>query len=137
MDESARSLQTGRAKETLHMAFREGLTDRGRAVLDAFLAARTASTELILSCGLLPEVNEACTEGVHHHVHALANRFFDRAAAAERLSALLRAHGLPGDTLDAVDHEVMLLLTADTTAAYLLGLATGIGVGSIDQRLGE
>ena len=113
------------------------LTPRGRAVVDALADARTASTGFQLACGLLPEVNEACTEGLHDQVHALSERHFDRARLADGLRNALAGRGLKDEDVEQISHIVTSLLDADTTAAYLFGLATGIGLGSLDRRLAE
>lgn len=112
------------------------LSPRGRAVVDALADARRASTGFLLACGLLPEVNEACTEGLHDHVHTLSERHFDR----ERIVAALRGvltERLGEDAVEQITQQVTTLLTADTTAAYLFGLAAGLGLGSLDRRLIE
>ena len=113
------------------------LTPRGHAVVAAFLEARKASTGFLLSCGLLPEVSESCTEGMHHHVHRLADGHFARKDTLERLDGVLRGHGLSDSVVESINHEITELLAADTTAAYLFGLAAGLGLGSLDRRLSE
>jgi hypothetical protein len=45
--------------------FGNNLPPRARAVVDAFLDARTSSTSFALACGLLPELSESCTESLH------------------------------------------------------------------------
>ena len=112
------------------------LSPRGRAVVDALADARRASTGFLLSCGLLPEVNEACTEGLHDQVHALSERHFDRERIVGDLRGALTGH-VDDDGLEQLTQLVTSLLTADTTAAYLFGLATGLGLGSLDRRLTE
>lgn len=112
------------------------LSPQGRAVVDALTDARGASTGFLLSCGLLPEVNEACTEGLHDHVHALSERHFDRERIVADLHAALTGR-LGEDAVEQITQLVTLLLTADTTAAYLFGLAAGLGLGSLDRRLTE
>jgi hypothetical protein len=113
------------------------LTPRGQAVVDALADARHASTGFLLSCGLLPEVNEACTEGLHDQVHALSERHFDRTRAVDELRGALAEHGLEDDDVEHISHIVTALLSADTTAAYVFGLAAGLGLGSLDRRLAE
>lgn len=112
------------------------LTPQGRAVVDALSDARAASTGFLLSCGLLPEVNEACTEGLHDQVHALSERHFDRERTVRDLRGALTQH-LGDEAVEQVTQLVTSLLTADTTAAYLFGLAAGLGLGSLDRRLAE
>ena len=122
--------------QTLQAHFTD-LTARGRAVVDALADARVASTGFLLSCGLLPEVNEACTEGLHDRVHSLSERHFDRARVLDELRGALAARGLADDDVEQVTHLVTSLLSADTTAAYLFGLAAGLGLSSLDRRLTE
>jgi hypothetical protein len=113
------------------------LTPRGRAVVAALADARATSTGFLLSCGLLPEVNEACTEGLHDQVHALSERHFDRTRAVDDLRGALAGRGLTDEDVEHISHIITSLLSADTTAAYLFGLATGLGLGSLDRRLAE
>ncbi len=110
---------------------------RARAVVEALLDARRRSTGFLLSCGPLPEVSESCTEALHDHVHALSQAHFDRQRALDDLRAALRQSGVTGPAFDAVDQTLTSLLAADTTAAYLFGLAAGLGLGSFDRRLAE
>jgi hypothetical protein len=117
--------------------FGNNLPPRARAVVDAFLDARTSSTSFALACGLLPELSESCTESLHGHVHALSETHFDREPAVARLRATLRDRGLSDEAIDEVEQAVTTLLAADATAAYLFGLAAGIGLGALDRRLGE
>jgi hypothetical protein len=117
--------------------FGNNLPPRGRAVVEAFLEARRGSTGFVLSCGLLPEVSEACTEGLHDHVHALAEAHFDRERAAGDLRAALQRGGVSGDALDDIELAITSLVTADVTAAYVFGLAAGLGLASLDRRLAE
>ena len=133
----ARKEQAAAATDAVERLLGGDLPPRGRAVVEAFLAARRASTGFLLSCGLLPEVSEACTEGLHDHVHALAEAHLGRARAVEDVRAALQRGGLRGDTLDEAQHAVTALVTTDTTAAYLFGLAAGLGLGSLDRRLTE
>src|SRR6476646_1668795 len=93
------------------------LTPRGRAVVAALADARAASTGFLLSCGLLPEVNEACTEGLHDRVHALSERHFDRRRAVDDLRGALAKRGLDDEDVEHISHIVTSLLSADTTAA--------------------
>ena len=113
------------------------LTPRGRAVVDALADARGASTGFLLSCGLLPEVNEACTEGLHGQVHALSEEHFNREQLFADLRGALTGRGLGDEAVEQITHMVNALLNADTTAAYLFGLAAGLGLGSLDRRLAE
>jgi hypothetical protein len=113
------------------------LPARGRAVVDALAEARAASTGFLLSCGLLPEVNEACTEGLHDRVHTLSERHFERARLVDELRGALSGRGLVDDAVEQITHLVTSLLSADTTAAYLFGLAAGLGLTSLDRRLSE
>ncbi len=121
----------------LHALFRNDLTPRGRAVVDALADARAASTGFVLTCGLLPEVNEACTEGLHDHVHALSEKYFQREAAVADLVGALSERGLDDTDVEYIAQLVTSIVTADATAAYLFGLAAGLGLGSLDRRLGE
>lgn len=121
----------------LHDLFGDHLPPRARAVVGALDDARRESTGFLLSCGILPEVNESCTEGLHDRVHALSEQHFERQRIVQDLRAALGRHGVAGDALEDIEHVVISLVAADTTAAYLFGLAAGLGLGSLDHRLGE
>jgi hypothetical protein len=127
----------GHVMTKLRERFGDDLSPRARAVLDALGDARESSTTFLLSCGILPEVSESCTEGMHAHVHALSERHFERREALDELRASLARRGLDAHAIEDVEHLLTALLTADTTAAYLLGLAAGLGLGSLDRRLAE
>jgi hypothetical protein len=115
--------------------FGSELPPRPRAVVEAFATARTASTGFLLSCGLLPEVSESCSESLHREVQTLSEKHFDRERLIKQLHEVLRARGLPEDAADDVENALAPLLSADTTAAYLFGLAAGLGLGSLDRRI--
>jgi hypothetical protein len=121
----------------LHALFTNDLTPRGRAVVDALADARAASTGFVLTCGLLPEVNEACTEGLHDQVHVLSEKYFQRNAAVADLLGALTERRLDDTDVEYIAQLVTSIVTADATAAYLFGLAAGMGLGSLDRRLGE
>jgi hypothetical protein len=106
-------------------------------VVDALADARAASTGFVLTCGLLPEVNEACTEGLHDQVHALSEKYFQRKAAVADLVGALTERRLDDTDIEYIAQLVTSIVTADATAAYLFGLAAGMGLGSLDRRLGE
>ena len=124
-------------RTSLHALFTNDLTPRGRAVVDALADARAASTGFVLTCGLLPEVNEACTEGLHDQVHALSEKYFQRKTAVADLVGALSERGLDDTDVEYIAQLVTSIVTADATAAYLFGLAAGLGLGSLDRRLGE
>jgi hypothetical protein len=124
-------------RNRLQAFFTGDLTPAGRAVVDALADAREASTGFLLACGLLPEVNEACTEGLHDQVHALAERHFQRERAVATLRGALAERGLGDADVEHIAHLVTAIATADTTAAYLFGLAAGLGLGSLDRRLAD
>jgi hypothetical protein len=117
--------------------FGNDLPPRPRAVVDALSDARKASTGFVLSCGLLPEISESCTESLHREVHRLSEAHFDREGLVTHLHELLRERGMRGDAVAEVDDILAPLLAADTTAAYLFGLAAGLALGSLDRRLSE
>ena len=120
-----------------HVLFGTELPPRPRAVVDAFSDSRQATTGFILSCGLLPEVSESCTETLHREVQRLSDMYFDRRTLLSRLHDTLRVRGVCEGALDEIDNILSPLLAADTTAAYLFGLAAGLGLGAIDGRLSE
>lgn len=121
----------------LHALFADELPPNARAVVSALQDARRQSTAFLLSCGILPEINESCTEGLHDHVHALSEKHLERQRIVQELRTAIGRHGISGDALDDIEHAVTSLVAADTAAAYLFGLAAGLGLGSLDRRLDE
>ena len=88
----------------------------------------------LLSCGFLPEVSEAGSDTLHRLVHDLASRHLGRSRHDRALRASLRAISSAASR-DRLEREFTALLAAETTAAYVFGLAAGLGVGSLQDCL--
>ena len=112
-----------------------GLTARGRAVVRAFFEARRLATGFVLACGVFPEVNESGSERLHHIVHDLGARHLNRTRHARALRASLRDAVGSAQELDRIDRQVTELLASEATAAYVFGLAAGLGLSSLEDRL--
>ena len=126
--------RAGKAAEAL---LGQHLAPRARAVVDALLDARKSAVGFLLSCGLLPEVSESCSESLHDHVHALSTRHLERERLLGELRRTLQKRGADAAALEDIDHALTSLLAADATAAYVFGLAAGMALGSLDRRLSE
>jgi hypothetical protein len=111
------------------------LTPQARAVVRAFVEARRLATGFLLSCGVFPEVNESCSERLHGIVHDLATDHLERKRHARALRSALRQSVRSPESLDRIDQELTALLASETTAAYVFGLAAGLGVSSLGKRL--
>ncbi len=111
------------------------LNARGRAVVQAFLDARKSAPGFLLSCGVFPEVSEIGTERLHAIVHAIAVRHLNGRNHDRSLRQSIRRSSKSAVARDRVERELNALLTSETTAAYVFGLAAGLGLGSIDDCL--
>ena len=111
-----------------------GLNPRARGVVRAFYEARGMAPGFLLSCGLFPEVSEPGTDRLHRIVHDLASRHLGRNGHARALRGSLRSVS-PAASRDRLEREFTALLASETTAAYIFGLAAGLGIGSLQDCL--
>jgi hypothetical protein len=114
---------------------RSTLTPRARNVLRAFNEARRAAPGFLLSSGVLPELSELVTERLYRIVQGLAGERFARERHVLALRAALREVARSADAFDRVESEVAALTAAETTAAYLFGLAVGLSIGTLPDPL--
>ena len=125
----------GREAGKRELGVKPGLTQRARSVVRAFMEARNVAPGFVLSCGVLPEVSESVTERLHRVIHYLAGRRFERERHARALRAAIRDVTRSEDAVDRVETRLTALTAADTTAAYVFGLAVGLALGSLPSRL--
>ncbi len=128
-------MNPGRATTKRTSQLRSIVTPRARNVLRAFREARLAAPAFLLSCGVLPELSELVTERLHRVIHALAGERFARKRHLLALRSSLREAGRSPDAWDRVEDNVAALMAADTTAAYLFGLAVGLSIRTLPDRL--
>src|SRR5438105_4289166 len=117
------------------MGLKVRLTQRARNVVRAFTEARNVAPGFVLSCGVLPEVSESVTERLHRVIHSLAGRRLERQRHVRALRAAIREVTRSEDAVDRVETRLTALTAADTTAAYVFGLAVGLALGSLPSRL--
>lgn len=111
------------------------LTPRSRAVLRAFVEARRLARGFVLSCGLLPEVSESCSDRLFRIVQSIAVHQLDGRRHARALRVVLR-RALPStEAFDQVDRHLSALQFSETTAAYVFGLSVGLAMGSLPGRI--
>ena len=106
------------------------LTPRGRAVLRAFVQARRLARGLVMSCGLLPEVSESCSDRLFQIVQEISRRHLDGRRHARALRKSLRRALPSAEAFDQVDRHLTALQFAETTAAYVFGLSVGLAMGA-------
>lgn len=111
------------------------LSPQARAVLRAFDDAQGRAIGFLLSSGAFPEVTEAGSEKLHDIVHALANRHFDRRRLDRALRSSLRRATGSAESVDRVEAALTAILATETKAAYVFGLAAGLGLGSLGDSL--
>lgn len=121
----------------------QGLSPQAKAVMRAFRLAKFSAPGFVLSCGVFPEVSESASDRLHSIVHEVATRQLqkDRHLKAmqkkiKQLAAAANGHKPgPADLVDRADTHLTALLAAEATAAYLFGLAVGLAVRSLPERL--
>jgi hypothetical protein len=112
-----------------------GLTARGRAVVRTFFEARKLATGFLLACGVFPEVNESGSERLYRIVHDLASTYLGQDRQMRALRGSLRQSVHSAQVRDRIDRELTALLASEATAAYAFGLAAGLGLSSLEERL--
>src|SRR6267378_3354683 len=111
------------------------LTPRARAVLQAFMEARHFAPGFLLSSGVLPEVSESVSERLHRVIHQLAGRRFDGRRHVRALHAEIRRVAPSDEAFDRVETRLTALVAAETTSAYLFGLAVGLALCALPARI--
>ena len=132
-----------RAKSTKAKGLGRGLSPQAKAVMRAFRLAKFSAPGFVLSCGVFPEISESASDRLHSIVHNVAVRQLqkDRHLRAlqkrvHQLAAKANGHK-PGsaDLIDRADTHLTALLASEATAAYLFGLAVGLAIRSLPERL--
>lgn len=110
---------------------------KGRAanVLRAFSEARHAAPGFLLSCGVLPEVSECVSERLNRVVENLAAQWFAGEKHFADLQQAIRQVARSAEAADRIEAGVAGLTNAETTAAYLFGIAVGLSIGSLPQNV--
>jgi hypothetical protein len=135
--------RAARSKAAKEEGLGRGLSPQAKAVMRAFKLAKFSAPGFVLSCGVFPEVSESASDRLHSIVHDVAVRQLqkDRHLRAlqkrvKQLAAKANGH-TPGaaDLVDRADTHLTALLAAEATAAYLFGLAVGLAVRSLPDRL--
>lgn len=111
------------------------LTPRARAVMQAFMKARSFAPGFLLSCGVLPEVSESVTERLHRVIHQLAGEQFNRGRHVRALRVAVGQIAQSPDAVDRIETQLTEVVAAETTAAYLFGLAVGLTLGALPERI--
>jgi hypothetical protein len=128
-------MSSGRGMKGQESEWKPGHTVRARNVLRAFTEARHLAPGFLLSCGVLPEVSESVTERLHRVIQYLANGRFSRERHALALHTALRRATGSDVALDRVETQLAAVNAADSTAAYLFGVAVGLSIGALPDRL--
>lgn len=110
------------------------LTPRGRAVLRAFRKARQAAPGFVISCGVLPEISESASERLHSIVRDVAEHL-DGQRHFKAVQQELRREGASASEIDRSERNLTALINAETTAAYVFGLAVGLALHGLPDRL--
>jgi hypothetical protein len=111
------------------------LNARARSVVKAFVDARRRAPAFLLACGVFPEVSEPGSDKLHHIVHELSLRHLNGRRHERALRAAFARCGTSAETRDRLEQELNALLTAETTAAYVFGLAAGLSVRKLEDTL--
>jgi hypothetical protein len=111
------------------------LTPQAQAVLRAFADAQTRAAGFLLSTGVFPEVSESGSEKLHTVVRELAARHLDQGRADRALRAALTRGCRALEARDQIEGALHALLSSETKAAYVFGLAAGLQLGSLAETL--
>ena len=111
------------------------LTPRARAVLQAFMEARHFAPGFLLSCGVLPEVSKSVSERLYRVIRQLAGRRFHGRRHVRALHAEIRKVAPSDEAFDRVETRLTALVAAETTSAYLFGLAVGLALCAFPARV--
>jgi hypothetical protein len=106
---------------------------RARNVLKAFAEARSEAPAFLLSCGVLPELSECVSERLNRIVESLAAQWFAGERHQSDLQSAIRKVARSADAADRIQAEVADLTNAETTAAYLFGVAVGLSIGALPR----
>jgi hypothetical protein len=106
-------------------------TTRAKNVLKAFAEARSEAPEFLLSCGVLPELSECVSERLNRVVESLAAQWFAGERHLSDLQSAIRKVARSAEAVDRIQAEVDDLTNAETTAAYLFGVAVGLSIGAL------
>ena len=117
------------------LGFNGSLNARARSVLKAFVDARRRAPAFLMACGVFPEVSEPGSDKLNKLVHELSLRHFNGGRHDRALRAALDRSGPSAETRDRLERELNALLTAETTAAYVFGLAAGLSVRKLEDTL--
>lgn len=143
---AARSKSTkkaARSQSTKEKGLGRGLSPQAKAVMRAFKLAKFSAPGFVLSCGVFPEVSESASDRLHSIVHEVAVKQLqkDRHLRAlqkrvQQLAAKANGHKpVSADLVERTDNHLTALLASEATAAYLFGLAVGLAVQSLPERL--
>ena len=111
------------------------LTPQARAVLRAFTEAQARAAGFLISTGVFPEVSESGSERLHTIVRELAARHLNQTKNGRALDAALTKNCPALDARDDIEGAFNALLSAETKAAYVFGLAAGLALGSMAETL--
>jgi hypothetical protein len=111
------------------------LNARARSVVKAFMDARRRAPAFLLACGVFPEVSEPGSDKLHSIVHELSRRHLNGRRHDSALRAALRRCEASAEVRDRLEQDLNALLTAETTAAYVFGLAAGLSVRKLHDTL--
>ncbi len=135
--------QRRRKGTTRKRGLAQGMTPQARAVMRAFRLAKFSASGFVVSCGIFPEISESATDRLHGIVNDLAERRLGKRRHWRDLQRLLDRvvskprGGQARGHLDRIEAHLTALLASEATAAYLFGLAVGLAIRSLPDRLGE
>lgn len=101
----------------------------------AFDDARRHAPGFVVSCGILPEVSESASERLHTIVRDIAERRLNGGRHMLLMQRALRRSFTSIKDADQVERHLTELLASEATAAYLFGLAVGLSIQALPQKL--
>ncbi|HEY5618812.1 MAG TPA: hypothetical protein VIK60_12790 [Vicinamibacterales bacterium] len=103
--------------------------------MKAFHDARRYAPGFVVSCGVLPEVSESASERLHTIVREVAERHLDGRRHMVSLQKRLRQELDSAEATDRIGRNLTELIGSEATAAYLFGLAVGLAIQALPERL--
>jgi len=99
----------------------------------AFNHARRYAPGFVVSCGILPEVSESASDRLHSIVRDVSERHLDGGRHLLSLQKMLRRDS--DKATDRIGLHLTELMGSEATAAYLFGLAVGLAIQALPDKL--
>jgi len=103
--------------------------------MKALRNARSYAPGFVVSCGILPEISESASERLHSIVRDVAERHLDGRRHMTLLKTSLRRATDSAEASDRRERHLTEVIASEVTASYLFGLAVGLAIRDLPERL--